>query len=360
MYRPRIIRFGNSIENNGSNEANTNRLGLTENTEAAKWAARLCEAARHDTNGMKVYDVMNEMSVSPTAYGQIFQLNTTEGVDAFGSNFEDDSYLVVHTHQLDRRANPTRLVGLAICDEFPDDLQELLEDTTYESGYSEWNSLRTDIHIPEGVNAWRSTVASPVVNPAGEDAFQPQAKTNAPAKVGRNDPCPCGSGKKFKKCCGLDQAAKQSMADEFQSDRHEADAKDWSAILREVELEAQLLEGTPFGGFQARKLIDYWVTADTWEGLVTEVEAQTYRAPLTFFPPLRKPTPPNDRKAVRFNPTAYYMKWRGVHRPLFLQIVGTVNPKDGSLNVLETRLLMPIDLNRETIVEKSHARLALL
>ncbi|WP_067738331.1 UPF0149 family protein [Novosphingobium naphthalenivorans] len=23
------------------------------------------------------------------------------------------------------------------------------------------------------------------------------------AKVGRNDPCPCGSGKKYKKCCGL-------------------------------------------------------------------------------------------------------------------------------------------------------------
>ncbi|MCL0091229.1 SEC-C metal-binding domain-containing protein [Dehalococcoidia bacterium] len=24
----------------------------------------------------------------------------------------------------------------------------------------------------------------------------------AKPKVGRNDPCPCGSGKKFKKCCG--------------------------------------------------------------------------------------------------------------------------------------------------------------
>ena len=24
-------------------------------------------------------------------------------------------------------------------------------------------------------------------------------------KVGRNDPCPCGSGKKYKKCCGRDQ-----------------------------------------------------------------------------------------------------------------------------------------------------------
>ena len=24
----------------------------------------------------------------------------------------------------------------------------------------------------------------------------------APPKVGRNDPCPCGSGQKYKKCCG--------------------------------------------------------------------------------------------------------------------------------------------------------------
>ena len=24
-------------------------------------------------------------------------------------------------------------------------------------------------------------------------------------KVGRNDPCPCGSGKKYKKCCGADE-----------------------------------------------------------------------------------------------------------------------------------------------------------
>jgi preprotein translocase subunit SecA len=25
---------------------------------------------------------------------------------------------------------------------------------------------------------------------------------NMVEKVGRNDPCPCGSGKKYKKCCG--------------------------------------------------------------------------------------------------------------------------------------------------------------
>jgi len=30
----------------------------------------------------------------------------------------------------------------------------------------------------------------------------PQSVRLASPKVGRNDPCPCGSGKKYKKCCG--------------------------------------------------------------------------------------------------------------------------------------------------------------
>ena len=31
---------------------------------------------------------------------------------------------------------------------------------------------------------------------------QVQQVVRGAAKVGRNDPCPCGSGKKYKKCCG--------------------------------------------------------------------------------------------------------------------------------------------------------------
>ena len=30
----------------------------------------------------------------------------------------------------------------------------------------------------------------------------PVATIKVEQKAGRNDPCPCGSGKKFKKCCG--------------------------------------------------------------------------------------------------------------------------------------------------------------
>lgn len=32
--------------------------------------------------------------------------------------------------------------------------------------------------------------------------IDPVQTYRAPAKVGRNEPCPCASGKKFKKCCG--------------------------------------------------------------------------------------------------------------------------------------------------------------
>jgi SEC-C motif-containing protein len=35
-----------------------------------------------------------------------------------------------------------------------------------------------------------------------EGRIVPKTVVNTAPTVGRNDPCPCGSGKKFKKCCG--------------------------------------------------------------------------------------------------------------------------------------------------------------
>ncbi|MCR5636793.1 MAG: preprotein translocase subunit SecA [Clostridiales bacterium] len=53
----------------------------------------------------------------------------------------------------------------------------------------------------------REQVAKPTFA-SGSDGSQPANKTvikKASQKVGRNDPCPCGSGKKYKKCCGMNQ-----------------------------------------------------------------------------------------------------------------------------------------------------------
>ena len=37
---------------------------------------------------------------------------------------------------------------------------------------------------------------------SNEDTPKRQPVVNKEKKVGRNDPCPCGSGKKYKNCCG--------------------------------------------------------------------------------------------------------------------------------------------------------------
>ncbi len=45
-------------------------------------------------------------------------------------------------------------------------------------------------------------VSDEVRSMAGGQPSEPHTMTRAAPKVGRNDPCPCGSGKKYKKCCG--------------------------------------------------------------------------------------------------------------------------------------------------------------
>ena len=40
-----------------------------------------------------------------------------------------------------------------------------------------------------------------VSEPFEEHEYEEQEPLPPKTKVGRNDPCPCGSGKKFKKCC---------------------------------------------------------------------------------------------------------------------------------------------------------------
>jgi preprotein translocase subunit SecA len=41
----------------------------------------------------------------------------------------------------------------------------------------------------------------------GSDKDRKTEPVRVDKKVGRNDPCPCGSGKKYKQCHGMQQAA---------------------------------------------------------------------------------------------------------------------------------------------------------
>lgn len=60
----------------------------------------------------------------------------------------------------------------------------------------------------ETVEAEEESVAEPVKQPVRTVPFASRPRRNQPVqqrivgqKVGRNEPCPCGSGKKYKKCC---------------------------------------------------------------------------------------------------------------------------------------------------------------
>ena len=48
----------------------------------------------------------------------------------------------------------------------------------------------------------RERVASGMVENVGGDGTAPKKQPRKVTKIGRNDPCPCGSGKKYKNCCG--------------------------------------------------------------------------------------------------------------------------------------------------------------
>ena len=71
------------------------------------------------------------------------------------------------------------------------------------------NVPQTTTHQPQAPSAFKEPPQpgqanpSDIVSQAAEDVNKPRPKpVRTGPKVGRNDPCPCGSGKKYKNCCG--------------------------------------------------------------------------------------------------------------------------------------------------------------
>ncbi|NLO93666.1 MAG: preprotein translocase subunit SecA, partial [Clostridiaceae bacterium] len=64
------------------------------------------------------------------------------------------------------------------------------------------DTVKMLLHVrKQNVVVEREQVAKPTRASHGEDGVKKPIKRDS-VKVGRNDPCPCGSGKKYKNCCG--------------------------------------------------------------------------------------------------------------------------------------------------------------
>ena len=90
-------------------------------------------------------------------------------------------------------------------DDDDDDDDEEDEDTVDPEFKKMWLGLRQKYSDSELVQLLQARQEMDCISDVdGEDSFSRDAPTtirNTEPKVGRNDPCPCGSGKKYKKCC---------------------------------------------------------------------------------------------------------------------------------------------------------------
>ncbi|MDD5922321.1 MAG: SEC-C metal-binding domain-containing protein [Eubacteriales bacterium] len=63
------------------------------------------------------------------------------------------------------------------------------------------NMLKADASHLYSLEAWDNVLSEDERSTITRE-FKKSKIYHAPKKIGRNDPCPCGSGKKYKNCCG--------------------------------------------------------------------------------------------------------------------------------------------------------------
>jgi uncharacterized protein YecA (UPF0149 family) len=68
--------------------------------------------------------------------------------------------------------------------------------------FKEWQKRPGVIKILKKRYAEMKKVGQRLIAEAGEIVPEHFTAVDRKKKIGRNDPCPCGSGKKYKKCCG--------------------------------------------------------------------------------------------------------------------------------------------------------------
>lgn len=94
----------------------------------------------------------------------------------------------------------------AYADPPPDDGMRFYDPAAIEERQARWadearrREEREARNAQEPVHPWATAPDEPFVPPPLAD--EPPLPLRAGPKVGRNDRCPCASGKKFKKCCG--------------------------------------------------------------------------------------------------------------------------------------------------------------
>ncbi len=131
-----------------------------------------------DTNWMNHIDAMDDLrgSVGLQAYAQRNPINEYR---LYGADMFDDMVAQI-------REDTMRMILSVI----PRPNEEIKREAVAKETGASNGAGSASQPVRRGSSAATGTVSA---------GAQPRSVT----KIGRNDPCPCGSGKKYKKCCGL-------------------------------------------------------------------------------------------------------------------------------------------------------------
>ena len=131
------------------------------------------------------YETFNKIFEKPNSVE-----NSKECVEFFLNNDKFSANIIRRVAQ--KHKNFMQIVNELLNTKYT--LDELLE--KYKSRY-----LKTKVFSSTTV-LYKSKAFSKTLGIIEEDIERPELENIDLTKIGRNDLCPCGSGKKFKKCCG--------------------------------------------------------------------------------------------------------------------------------------------------------------
>ena len=88
----------------------------------------------------------------------------------------------------------------------PNDLENMDEESEVEVEIIPeklfFNMLKADADYLYSLEQWETVLGEEKMVEIAKEYKQSKTVRRATPKIGRNDPCPCGSGKKYKHCCG--------------------------------------------------------------------------------------------------------------------------------------------------------------
>ncbi len=216
LVHEQLLQLSESFNNGKMEQELAEKIANLSISELVNWANQRFEASLTEQDlgdGPKLKDNLSEVA-KEFLRKELSDLEKYVLLHVYDSTWKDHLYAMDHLKdsiwtrsfaEKDPKVEYKR-EGFRMFNEMLETIEDRVTDIIFkvrlEAGArarSVWNVTRT-AHDEVGQFTMTEQQRAAAQAPQGEQVVK-QIKLDKP-KVGRNDPCPCGSGKKYKKCCG--------------------------------------------------------------------------------------------------------------------------------------------------------------